>query len=129
MERDHAGVAVEGRSRRRRTEEYPARLIVKSRGRLAFIDTEEIDWIQAMDVYVRLHTGEKSHLVRERLKNVERRLDPQKFLRIHRSTIVNIMRIREVAPHPYGGAIVLLEDGTRLKVSRTYHAQLTPTFG
>lgn len=120
---------VEPENDRPQSGSYPTRLIIKTRGRLAFIDADEIDWIQAMDVYVRLHTGETSHLVRERLKNVEQTLDPRRFLRIHRSTIVNVMRIREVTPHPYGGAMVLLHDGTRLKVSRTYYARLNPTFG
>ena len=108
---------------------YPDRLIIKTQGRLAFVDADEVDWIEATDVYVRLHNGEKSHLVRERLKNVERKLDPDRFLRIHRSTIVNVDRIREVTPHAYGGAIVVLEDGTKLKVSRTYRDRLNPTFG
>lgn len=108
---------------------YPSRLILKSSGRLKFVDAAEIDWIQAMDVYVRLHSGEKSHLVRERLKNVEEKLDPNRFMRIHRSTIVNVERIREVTPHPYGGAMAVLYDGTKLRVSRTYRTRLTPTFG
>lgn len=114
---------------KRRTGAYPSRLILKSRGRLTFVDAEEIDWVQAMDVYVRLIAGEKSHLIRERLKNVERKLDPRHFMRIHRSTIVNIRRIREVTPHPYGGAMAVLHDGTKLKVSRTYCDRLSPTFG
>ncbi len=118
-----------GRANGRRQVSYPSRIILKSNGRLTFVDADEIDWIQAMDVYVRLHSGEKSHLVRERLKNVEEKLDPDQFMRIHRSTIVNVERIREVKPHPYGGAMAVLHDGTKLKVSRTYRTRLTPTFG
>ena len=118
-----------GRTNGKNGHSYPSRLILKSNGRLKFVDAEEIDWIQAMDVYVRLHSGDKSHLVRERLKNVEEKLDPNQFMRIHRSTIVNVERIREVTPHPYGGAMAVLHDGTKLRVSRTYRTRLTPTFG
>lgn len=105
----------------RASDPYPAdRLVLKRGGRLVFLDIDEIDWIEAEDVYVRLHTREKSHLMRTRLKHLEKRLDARRFVRIHRSTIVNLSRIKEVTPHPNGGAVVILRSGEKLKMSRSY---------
>jgi two-component system LytT family response regulator len=105
------------------------RLVLKTGGRLLFMDVDRVDWIEAEGVYVRLHTGTRSHLLRESLTNVEKRLDPARFIRIHRSTIVNADRIREIVPHFNGGAIVVLQDGTRLKLSRGYRERVTATLG
>lgn len=112
-------------------EEVPApvdRFVLKRGGRLVFLDTAEIDWIEADDVYVRLHTKDKSHLMRARLKHVEQRLDTKRFIRIHRSTIVNMDRIKEVTPHPNGGAVVSLRNGAKLKMSRSYLDRLSSIF-
>ncbi len=94
------------------------RLIIKSGGHIAFLDIDEIDWIEAADYCVLLHVGWKSHLLRERLTELESKLDPQKFLRIHRSTIVNIARIRELQGRSSGSYDVMLRDGTKLRLSR-----------
>jgi two-component system LytT family response regulator len=96
---------------------------MRAAGRIFFLPIEEIDWIEAAGNYVRLHAGKEAHLVRETMHAVERRLDPQRFLRIHRSTIVNIERVREMQPAFRGDYAVLLRDATRLTLSRNYHEQ------
>jgi len=94
------------------------RLVVKAGGRAFFLKTEEIDWIEAEGKYVRLHVGRESHLLREPISTLEAQLDPRRFLRIHRSTIVNIDRIRELQPWFHNEVRVILRDGTELMLSR-----------
>ena len=96
------------------------RLLVKSGGRISFLRSEDIDWIEAQGDYVRLHTNGKKHMVRDRISRLETVLPVQRFIRIHRSTIVNIDRIREMQPLSYGDYAVLLLDGTRLTLSRSF---------
>jgi two-component system, LytTR family, response regulator len=100
------------------------RLVVKTGGRVIFLRTEDIDWIEASGNYVRLHVGGEAHLLRESMKNMERRLDPSTFVRIHRSAIVNVDRIRELEPWFHGEYIVILRDGTRLTSSRVFSDRL-----
>ena len=100
------------------------RLVVKSGGRLFFLRTDEIDWIEAAGNYVRLHVGPASHLLRETMNAIEGRLDPEKFFRIHRSRIVNMERIQELQPWLNGEYAVLLRTGTRLTLSRGYREKL-----
>src|SRR5512134_12319 len=100
------------------------RLVVKSGGRLFFLRTDEIDWIEAAGNYVRLHVGTTSHLLRETMNAIEGRLDPEKFFRIHRSRIVNMERIQEMQPWLNGEYAVLLRTGTRLTLSRGYREKL-----
>ena len=97
---------------------YLTRLMVKTAGRVIFIRVEEIDWIEAYDNYVRLHVVGKAHLLRQTMNELEAALDPDKFARIHRSTIVNLERIKELHPH-FNEHVVILHDGTELKLSRT----------
>ena len=92
--------------------------VVKSSGRVYFLKVDEIDWIEAEGNYVRLHVGANSHLLRETMKGMEASLDPERFIRIHRSTIVNTERIRELQPLFHGEYAVILQDGTRLVASR-----------
>jgi two-component system, LytTR family, response regulator len=101
------------------------RLVVKSGGRVVFLRTEDIDWVEASGNYVRLHVGSDSHLLRESMKNMERRLDPSTFVRIHRSAIVNVDRIKELEPWFHGEYIVILRDGTRLTSSRVFSDRLS----
>jgi two-component system, LytTR family, response regulator len=103
---------------------YLNRLMVKSAGRVFFLKVEEIDWIEADNYYAKLHTGRKAHLLRETMNDLESRLDPEKFLRIHRSAIVNLDRVKEMHPHFNGDYIVLLHDGTQLKMSRSRREQI-----
>jgi two-component system, LytTR family, response regulator len=100
------------------------RLAIKSGGKIVFIRTEEIDWIGAEGNYARLHTGSRSHLLRETMSTLESKLDPERFLRIHRSTIVNTESISELEPLFQGDYVVILRDGTRLTSSRGYRAKL-----
>jgi len=103
---------------------FLTRLMIKSASRVFFLKVDEIDWIEADDYYVKLHTGRKSHLLRETMNDMEARLDPTQFLRIHRSTIVNIERIKEMHPHFNGDYMVVLHDGTELKLSRSRREQV-----
>jgi two-component system LytT family response regulator len=100
------------------------RLIVKSAGRVLFVKAEEIDWISAESYYARLHVGRQSYLLRESLSSLEAQLDPARFLRIHRSTIVNLERIRELQPQSHGEYAVILQNGTQLRLSRSYRDKL-----
>ncbi len=108
----------------RRDQPKTDRLVVKSGGRLFFLRTDEIDWIEAAGNYVRLHVGPVSHLLRETMNAIEGRLDPEKFFRIHRSRIVNMERIQEMQPWLNGEYAVLLRTGTRLTLSRGYREKL-----
>src|SRR5262249_35248985 len=105
------------------------RIVIKCGGRVFFLRTEEIDWIEAAGNYLRLHVGNESHLLRETMNALESRLDPEKFLRIHRSTIVNIERIRELQPMFHGDYIVVLHDGKQLNLSRGYRQRFQEMFG
>lgn len=98
------------------------RLAVKGEGRVVFVRTPDVDWIEAMDNYVRLHVGREVHVMRETLSSLETRLSGSTFLRIHRSTIVNVDRIREVQPWFAGDYVVILADGTKLTTGRRYRA-------
>jgi two-component system, LytTR family, response regulator len=104
---------------------YPERLIVKSSGRVFFVRTEEIDWVEASGNYVKVHTKNEAHLLRESMKNMEGKLDPKTFVRIHRSAIVNIDRIKELEPWFHGEYIVIMRDGTRLTASRVFSDRLS----
>jgi len=108
----------------RRDQPRSDRLVVKSGGRLFFLRADEIDWVEAAGNYVRLHVGSASHLLRETMTSIERRLDPEKFFRIHRCRIVNMERIQEVQPWLNGEYAVLLRTGTRLTLSRGYREKL-----
>jgi two-component system LytT family response regulator len=97
---------------------YLERLMIKAGGRVCFLGVEEIDWIEAANYYVILHAAAKTHLLRETITNLAARLDPQKFLRIHRSTIVNLAKVKDWQPQGHGESVVILQNGTRLKLSR-----------
>jgi len=105
------------------------RFVIKTGGRIFFVKAEEIDWIEAAGDYVCLHVGVQSHLLRETMAAMDERLDPHRFLRIHRSTIVNAERIRELRAHYNGEYRMLLHDGTELKTSRSYRDRLQAFFG
>jgi two-component system LytT family response regulator len=105
------------------------RLIVKSGGRVFFLRTGDLDWIEAAGNYVRLHLGEDSHLFRETMNNMEARLDARRFVRIHRSRIVNTDRIKELQPWFNGEYVVVLQNGTRLTLSRGYREKLQERLG
>ena len=101
----------------------PDRIAVKGDGRVVFVKTGDVDWVEAADNYVSLHVGKESHLLRETMTSIETRL-PKQFLRISRSTIVNTERIKELQPLFHGEYAVILRDGTRLTLSRSHRDKL-----
>lgn len=107
---------------------YLERLVVKSVGRVFFLKTDEIDWIEAAGNYVKLHVGRESHMIRETMNAIESKLDPDKFLRIHRSTVVHIDRIKELHPMFSGDYAVILRNGTELALSRNYRERFLELF-
>jgi len=106
------------------TGRHLARIMVRDRGRIYFVRTSEIDWIESADNYVRIHVAKEIHLIRHSLKHLGARLDAGRFARIHRCTIVNLDRVREIQPGIGREHIVILEDGTRLKLSHRYRRHL-----
>jgi two-component system LytT family response regulator len=103
---------------------YLERLLVKVGGRIIFLPTEDVDWIEAAGVYVQLHAAGRKYLHRASLSELEASLDPGRFIRIHRSSIVNILSVRELFPHSHGDYTAVLKDGTRLRLSRSYRPKL-----
>jgi len=99
---------------------YPDRLIARTSGSVYFVKVDTIDWVEASRNYVKIHSGSEVHTIRDTMSSMEERLDPEKFLRIHRSTVVNIDRIKKIEPGIGTESIVVLDDGQRLMVSRAY---------
>ncbi len=95
-----------------------SRIAVKDRGRVVLVRTDDIDWIEAADYCAKLHVREKAYVIRESLKSLAERLDPARFFAVSRSAIVNLDRIREIQPFARGSHIVILNDGTRVTLSR-----------
>jgi two-component system LytT family response regulator len=112
-----------------RKAKLPERIAVKSEGRVVLLKLEEIDWIEAADNYVSLHRGKEVHLHRETMSSIEERLADASFIRISRSAIVNINRIKELQPMFHGDYMVALQDGTKLTLSRTYRDKLNQLLG
>ncbi|MCB9090055.1 MAG: response regulator transcription factor [Calditrichae bacterium] len=103
---------------------YLKRLAIPRQERIFFLAVDEIDWIESAEKYLRLHSGGQTYLLRESLSNLEAALDPEKFLRIHRSRMVNLERIREIHPWFNGEFQVVLENGQALISGRTYRERL-----
>jgi two-component system LytT family response regulator len=107
-----------------RGKKYADKLIVRAGGRVLFLRADEIDWIEAAGNYVRLHAGKEEYLYRETMTKLEEQLNPDRFARIHRSTIVNIERIKELQPWFRGDYMILLRDNSKLVLSKTYRGRL-----
>ena len=105
------------------------RLAVRNNGQVLFLAPEEIEWIEAAGNYVRLNAGGESHLLRETMSGVESKLPRERFLRIHRSAIVNLETVRELVPSPHGDFVVVLRSGKRLPLSRGYRERLEEALG
>jgi len=105
------------------------RVVVKEPGRVFFIDTREVDWFEAAGNYIRVHTGTESHLIRMTMQALEERLDPRAFVRVHRSTIVNVGRVAELRATFHGEYDVLLRSGAKLAMQRAYHDRLRAVLG
>jgi two-component system LytT family response regulator len=111
-------------SQARQTGPHLQRLVVRSRGRIAFLRIEEIDWIEAAHNYLKIHVGGVVHMLREAIGEIESRLPSDRFLRIHRSIIVNVDRIARLEACGYGEYLVVLNDGKKLSLSRGFRSRL-----
>lgn len=100
------------------------RILLKTGGEIFFLKADEIDWIEAEGDYMKFHAGGRTHLLRETMGRLEEKLDAKRFIRIHRSTIVNIDRVKKLSPSFAGEYAVVLADGTKLRLSRGYHERL-----
>jgi two-component system LytT family response regulator len=105
------------------------RILLKSSGEIIFLKLGEIDWIEAEGDYVKFHVGSRSHMMRATMASMESRLDPDRFIRIHRSTIVNVDRLSKLSPAFDGEYAVVLLDGTKLRLSRGYHDRIQALLG
>jgi two-component system LytT family response regulator len=105
------------------------RLAVRTAGKTVLVDVGEIDWIEAAENYVQLHTGSGGHLLHVTMNTLEKSLDPDTFLRIHRSVIVNVTCIRELQPVMHGEYAITLVSGARLQSGRNYSERLKALAG
>jgi two-component system, LytTR family, response regulator len=103
---------------------YASRFAVRAGSAFSFVRASEIDWIDGADNYVRLHVSGREHLLRDTLKSIESQLQPDIFVRVHRSIIVNIDRVAAVQPHQHGEYVVMMKDGARFNTSRSYSDRL-----
>lgn len=104
---------------------YASRIVFKSRGRIVFLPLSDIRWISAEENYVRIRTATETHLLRETMARLQEKLDPEVFLRVHRSSIVNLQFVKEVRTEPDGEYSVVLLNGEKLSMSRSYRARIT----
>ena len=104
---------------------FSTRLVFKSRGRIVFLPVSDIRWIGAEENYVRVCTDTENHLLRETMAHIEERLDPEIFLRVHRSSIVNLQYVKEVRSEPNGDFTVVLINGQKLPMSRGYRSRIS----
>ncbi len=111
------------------SDQSPKRIAARTGGQTLLVPIDEIDWLQVADNYVRLHVGERVILHRETLAHLVGRLDPARFLRVHRSHAVNLDRVSEVHSAGHGDALILMQDGSQLPVSRRYRTALLQVFG
>ncbi|HEX8255696.1 MAG TPA: LytTR family DNA-binding domain-containing protein [Thermoanaerobaculia bacterium] len=109
--------------------EFLQRVVINVKGRTLLFRVDQIDWFEAAGNYVRLHVGRERYLLRETMSGLEEKLDPQQFVRIHRSSIVNLERVREMQPTSHGEYSVTLTDDTRLTLSRVYRDRIKPLLG
>lgn len=106
----------------------PDRIIIKSEGRFVFLKTEDIDWVEAEGNYVRVHTRSETYFYRQSITAFESGLD-SRFVRIHRSAIVNVDQIKELRPWPTGEYVVVMQTGKELTLSRSYRQQFQNVVG
>jgi two-component system LytT family response regulator len=117
--------AGSGNARGTQASSYTTRIVFKSRGRILFLPVADIRWIGAEENYVRICTEKETHLLRETMARLEVRLDPQMFLRVHRSSIVNLQYVKEVRTEPSGDFIVVLVNGQKVPMSRSYRSRVS----
>src|SRR5262249_8558990 len=116
--------ARENERERAQPKAYLHRVMIKLANRVVLLKVDEIDWVEADGNYAKLHVGQRSHLLREKMNDLEAQLNPDRFVRIHRSIIVNLDRVKELHPHFNGDYIVVLNDGTKLRLSRSRREHL-----
>jgi two-component system LytT family response regulator len=114
---------------RARQHKHVERFLVRARGKVVAVRTQDIDWIESADYYATLHVGDVTHLVRQTMADLEASLDGQRFVRVHRQAIVNIDRVREIHPLFRGDCTLVLADGTQVRLSRTRRADFERLFG
>ena len=105
------------------------RLVIKMNGHVFFVKTDDIDWLEAEGNYVRLHAGKESYLLRDTISALEGQLDPKRFVRVHRSAIVNVDRIQELQAWFHGEYRIILREGVQLTLSRSYREKLHELLG
>jgi two-component system, LytTR family, response regulator len=120
---EHLSSLLEHPEGRRERQKPASRLLISTNGKVVFLKADDIDWIDAVDYYVKIYAHKKTYLQRETMDRLEKTLDPQKFFRIHRSTIVNIERVKELQSSSTGNYVVVLHDGTELRMSRRRRQQ------
>jgi two-component system LytT family response regulator len=108
----------------RKGAQFAERLVVNTAGRVVFVKVADIDWLEAAGNYVTIHTGREKFMFRETLRNLCERLDPAKFVRLHRSSVVNVERLRELLPWSRGEQVAVLNDGTQLPIGRAFRDRL-----
>ena len=101
-------------------ERYPERLSFKDGSKVVMLNADDIEWIDAAGDYMCIHASGKTHIIRETMKTLQQRLDPSRFQRVHRSAIVNVGKVKELHPHSNGEYFLILENGSELKLSRSY---------
>ena len=105
------------------------RIVVRKASGAVFVPIEDVDWIEAADYCARIHARGKVHVIRETMQRLEEKLDPARFFRVHRSGIVNLDRVREMQPTPQGDHVLVLTDGSRVRLSRARKAALEEKLG
>ena len=113
----------------RTARDRPSRVAVRHRNRIVVVDWADVDWIEAADNYVRLHVGRTEHLLRITLAALEKELDERQFVRIHRSSMVQVDRIKELVPETHGDFTLRLRDGAELTMTRTFRERVERTLG
>lgn len=108
---------------------YAKRLTIKLTGRTILLPTDEIDWIETYGNYLKVHAGRESHLIRGTMQSLEAKLDPQKFVRVHRTALVNVEKIKEIVPRSNGDQELVLQNGTQLMLSRNYRDKFFALLG
>lgn len=103
---------------------YLRRLALRSAARISFLDTDEVDWFRAAENYVEVHSGQMTHLLHVTMNALEESLDPERFVRVHRSAIVNMRQIQHLEPNAHGEYVITLRNGTRVQSGRTYADRL-----
>jgi two-component system LytT family response regulator len=124
--KDQAAILAGGTAAKPKS--FLSRFTIRSGSRVVFINASDVDWIAADNYYIKLHVGGKSYLLRISMNELEEKLDPKKFLRIHRSTIINFDRVKELHQNPNGEYVVVLKTGTELKLSRSRRERLLGEF-